>query len=64
MSKLPKEQQASARTLGLAGALGAIFVGGIVFAMLRLRTGNLAGSIVMHWAFNAILLVGIYTPTA
>jgi membrane protease YdiL (CAAX protease family) len=50
--------------LGLAGALGAIFVGGIVFAVLRLRTGNLAGSIVMHWAFNAILLVGIYTPTA
>jgi len=50
--------------LGLAGALGAIFVGGVVFALLRLRTGNLAGSIVMHWAFNAILLLGIYTPGA
>jgi membrane protease YdiL (CAAX protease family) len=50
--------------LGLVGALAAVFVGGIVFAGLRLITGNLAGSIVAHWAFNAALLLGIYAPSA
>jgi CAAX protease family protein len=50
--------------LGLVGALAAVFVGGIVFAGLRLMTGNLAGSIFAHWAFNAVLLFGIYAPLA
>jgi membrane protease YdiL (CAAX protease family) len=49
--------------LGIAGALGAIFLGGVLFALLRLRTSNLAGSIVAHWAFNTVLLIGIYTPS-
>src|SRR5712691_9182061 len=46
--------------VGLAGAFAAVFVGGILFAALRLVTGQLAGSIVAHWAFNAALLVGLY----
>ena len=50
--------------LGIVGALTAIFVGGVLFAVLRLRTNNLAGSIVAHWAFNTVLLIGIYTPSA
>jgi uncharacterized protein len=45
--------------LGLLGSLGAVFVGGLVFAVLRLRTGNLAASITAHWAFNAVLLLGL-----
>jgi membrane protease YdiL (CAAX protease family) len=48
--------------LGIAGALASIFVGGVIFAVLRVRTGNLAGSIVAHWAFNTTLLIGIYAP--
>jgi uncharacterized protein len=49
--------------LGQVSSFVAIFVGGIVFAVLRLCTGHLAGSIVSHWAFNAALLVGLYgTP--
>jgi membrane protease YdiL (CAAX protease family) len=46
--------------VGLAGAFAAVFVGGILFATLRLATGHLAGSIVAHWAFNAALLVGLH----
>jgi membrane protease YdiL (CAAX protease family) len=45
--------------IGLVGTLGSVFVGGIVFALLRLKTGNLSGSIVAHWAFNATLLLGL-----
>ena len=45
--------------VGMAGAFAAVFVGGILFAALRLATGHLAGSIVAHWAFNAALLVGL-----
>ena len=48
--------------LGGIGAFGAIFVGGVLFAVLRLRTGHLAASVVMHWAFNAALLFGLYAP--
>lgn len=44
--------------VGLAGAFAAVFVGGILFAALRLATGHVAGSIVAHWVFDAALLVG------
>ncbi len=45
--------------LGLVGAYVAVGVGGALFAWLRLATGHLAGSIVAHWAFNALLLLGL-----
>jgi membrane protease YdiL (CAAX protease family) len=45
--------------LGTVGAFTSVFIGGIVFAALRLRTGNLAASIVAHWAFNTVLLIGL-----
>jgi membrane protease YdiL (CAAX protease family) len=42
-----------------AGALIALFVGGLAFAVMRRRTGSLAGPIVFHWlavvAMNATL---------
>lgn len=45
----------------IAGALGVVFAGGLVLAWLRLRTGTLASTISAHWAFNATLLVGLWT---
>jgi membrane protease YdiL (CAAX protease family) len=45
--------------LAQAGSLAALFVAGLVFAALRLRTGSLAGPVVAHWlavvAMNATL---------
>jgi uncharacterized protein len=46
-------------TLGLLGAFLAVWVGGLLFAWLRLATGQLTGSVVAHWAFNALLLLGL-----
>jgi hypothetical protein len=45
--------------LGLFGAFLAVCVGGVLFAWLRLATGHLAGSIIAHWAFNTVLLLGL-----
>jgi membrane protease YdiL (CAAX protease family) len=47
-------------SLGLLGAFAAVFLGGILFGILRLATGHLAGSIVAHWGFNAALLFGLW----
>ncbi len=46
-------------SLGVIGAFGAVFIGGVLFAWIRLRTDHLAGSVVAHWAFNAVVLVGL-----
>jgi uncharacterized protein len=46
-------------TLGLLGSFLAVWVGGLLFAWLRLATGQLTGSVVAHWAFNALLLLGL-----
>jgi membrane protease YdiL (CAAX protease family) len=43
----------------IAGALVVLFVGGVIMASLRLSTGSLLTSITAHWAFNAIVLVGL-----
>jgi len=45
--------------LGLAGASAGVFVGGVLFAVLRTRTGHLAASVLAHWGFNTVLLVGL-----
>ena len=45
--------------LAIAAALAAVFAGGLLFAALRLRTGTLASTIALHWAFNAAVLVGL-----
>jgi len=43
----------------IAGAFVVLFVGGVIMASLRVTTGSLLTSIAAHWAFNAIILVGL-----
>jgi uncharacterized protein len=50
--------------LGFLGSFFSVFVGGIIFAILRLKTGHLLGSISAHWGFNAMLLLALHTPPA
>jgi membrane protease YdiL (CAAX protease family) len=45
--------------LAIAAAFAVVFAGGLLFAALRLRTGTLASTIALHWAFNAAVLVGL-----
>jgi membrane protease YdiL (CAAX protease family) len=45
--------------LGFAGALVAVFIGGIIFGWLRVATGHLAGSLAAHWGFNSGLILGL-----
>jgi membrane protease YdiL (CAAX protease family) len=45
----------------IVGALLVVFIGGSVFAWLRLRTRTLATTIAAHWALNAVLLVGLWS---
>jgi uncharacterized protein len=45
--------------LGLLGAFIAVGAGGALFAWLRVTTGHLAGSVIAHWAFNALVLLGL-----
>jgi CAAX protease family protein len=44
----------------VAGALVAVFVGGVALATLRLIVRSLGASIAAHWTFNALLLVGLW----
>ena len=43
----------------IVGAFVVLFVGGVVMAGLRVATGSLVTSIAAHWAFNAIILIGL-----
>jgi membrane protease YdiL (CAAX protease family) len=45
----------------IAGALLVVFAGGVTFAWLRVRTGSLATTILAHWSFNAVVLVGLWS---
>ena len=47
--------------MGLAFA--GLFAGGVIFALLRLRTRNLAGAVVAHWLFDAGLITGLFFLT-
>jgi membrane protease YdiL (CAAX protease family) len=42
------------------GALLVVVAGGIVFALLRVRTRTILTTVVAHWLFNALLLVGLW----
>jgi membrane protease YdiL (CAAX protease family) len=44
------------------GALGVLVFGGALMAGLRLATGTLITSVAAHWAFNAVILVGMRYP--
>jgi CAAX protease family protein len=43
----------------IAGALVVLFAGGVIMAGLRVSTGSLLTSVAAHWAFNAIILIGL-----
>ena len=45
----------------VGGALAVVVVGGVLLAWLRLRTGSLATTVMAHWAFNAVVLVGLWS---
>src|SRR5690349_8820620 len=47
--------------MGLAFA--ALFVGGSIFALLRLRTRNLASAVMAHWLFDAAVITGLFFLT-
>jgi membrane protease YdiL (CAAX protease family) len=47
--------------MGLAFA--GLFAGGVMFALLRLRTRNLAAAVVAHWLFDAGLITGLFFLT-
>jgi len=47
--------------MGLAFA--GLFAGGVIFALLRLRTGNLAAAVMAHWLFDAGLITGLFFLT-
>jgi len=43
----------------IAAAFVVLFVGGVIMAGLRVTTGSLLTTIAAHWAFNAVILVGL-----
>jgi len=47
--------------MGLAFA--GLFAGGLIFALLRLRTHNLAAAVWAHWLFDAGLITGLFFLT-
>lgn len=46
--------------VALANAFVLLVAGGAIFAWLRLATGSLATTIAAHWAYNAVVLVGLW----
>ena len=48
----------------IAGAFVVLFVGGVIMAGLRVTTGSLATTVAAHWAFNAVILLGLSTSWA
>ena len=47
--------------MGLAFA--GLFTGGVIFALLRLRTHNLSAAVMAHWLFDAGLIAGLFFLT-
>src|SRR2546428_3379454 len=47
----------------MALAFAGLFAGGMIFALLRLRTRNLAAAVVAHWVFHAGLITGLFFLT-
>ena len=46
-------------SMGLVLAFAAVFFGGVLFAALRIRTGHMAASVLAHWGFNSLVLLGL-----
>ena len=45
--------------LGVGGAHIGVFIGGVAFCLLRLRTRHVAAPLVAHWTVNGGILLGI-----
>ncbi len=45
--------------LGVAGAHIGVFIGGVAFCLLRLRTRHMVAPVIAHWAVNGGILLGI-----
>jgi membrane protease YdiL (CAAX protease family) len=46
--------------IGYAITLVGLFVGGVVFAWLRIRTGSIIAPICLHWSVNATMLFALW----
>ncbi len=46
--------------VAIAGALVVLTAGGAIVAWLRLATGHIATTVAAHWAFNAVVLLGLW----
>ena len=44
-------------------AFAGLLVGGVIFALVRLRTRNLAAAVMAHWLFDAGLITGLFFLT-
>lgn len=42
------------------GALASVFVGGVVFALVRLKTGSFVYSALAHWLTDAVMIVALW----
>ena len=51
---------AAALPVALAGGLGAVFAGGLVFGELYRRTRSVLAPIVAHWVVDALMLCALY----
>ena len=51
---------AASLPLALAGGLGAVFAGGLVFGELYRRTRNILAPVVAHWVVDAVMLCALY----
>ena len=38
----------------------AVFVAGLLWSVLRERSGNLAGCVLAHWLVDVLLVAGLY----
>ncbi len=50
--------------IAIVSAIVVVAAGGVIFAWLRLATGSLVTTIAAHWAFNVIVLVGLWATRA
>jgi membrane protease YdiL (CAAX protease family) len=48
-------------TLGTAVSLAGLFVGGVLFAYLRWRTGSIAAAVVAHWLVVAAMSLAVWS---
>ena len=46
--------------LAFTGAIVFVALGGVVLALLRVRSGGIGAPIVAHWAFDGLMLLGLW----